>query len=162
MLYSKRMKYLRSIPFKYGLIMTAVTAVCLALMELTGQNESFEMDSPFQLIYMFVAPAVVWWLGIRARKQQQDGQLPFKQGFAEGFKISLVYGLVSPFLFVLYYILINPGILEYVRSSYGLAGQSDVVVMLVDMIAQLLAALFFGSIYAAIIAFLLRSRSQRD
>lgn len=143
---------------KYGLIMSGVIAFCLAVMELTGQNSSFDNKSPFQFILMFVSPAVIWYFGILAKKKMLKNKITFKKAFWEGVKISLVYGIVSPFIFLFYYLVINRGILEYVRQAYNLNGQSDAIVIAADMAAQFIAAVVFGSMYAAIVAFLLRSK----
>lgn len=153
------MELLKKNHIKYGLIMSAVTAVCLMLMEITGQNQSFDAKSPFQIIFLFIAPAVVWYFGIKAKKQMLGGKLTFKQGLSEGFKISVVYGLTSPFVFLIYYLFINPQILEYVRTSYGLANASNTMVIAVDMVAQVISALIFGTIYAAIITLFLKTKN---
>ena len=143
---------------KYGLVMVGVVAVCLALMEMTGNNKTFDSKSPLLLIYQFIAPAVVWYLGISARKKAQKGKLTFKQGLVEGFKIALVFGIVSPFVFTAYYLFINPGIVDYVANVYGLKGASTAIVIGVDMAVQFIGALIFGTIYAAIISFFLKNR----
>lgn len=144
---------------KWGVIMAKITALCLVIMELTGQNQSFDQKSPLIMFFMFIAPLIVWWFGIAAKKKMLKGKISYKQAFTEGFKISLVYAVVSPFVFILYYLLVNQEILSYVRTAYQLIGQPDSVVILVDMIVQFLSALIFGSIYSAIISFFLKSKS---
>ncbi len=158
-MYSISMQLLKQNHIKYGLIMAALTALCLMFMEITGQNESFDMNSPFQLFYTFLAPAIVWYFGIRARKKSLKGKMTFKAGLKEGCKISLVYGIVSPFIFLMYYVLINPTILDSVRTMYGLGNASDTVVIVVDMFIQFVSAIIFGTIYAAIISLFLKSKS---
>lgn len=145
---------------KYGLIMSAVLVLCLALMELTGQNHSFDNKSPFQAIFMFIAPAVVWYFGINLKKKTLNGKMTFKQGLLEGFKISLVYAIVSPFIFMLYYLLINPEILNSIRTIYNLKGTSDALIIGVDMLTQFITAIIFGTIYAAIISMFLKTKSK--
>ena len=152
------MEILKQNHVKYGLIMSAIIAVCLLFMEITGQNQSFDQKSPLVFFSMIVAPFIVWWMGIKAKKDSQKGKLTFKEGLKEGFKISLVYGIVSPFVFVLYYLLINPGILDYVRTSYNLTEASQMTVILVDMLVQFISALIFGTIYAAIISFFVKAK----
>ncbi len=139
--------------------MSAVTAFCLIMMQITGQNDSFDNKSPFQFFFMFVAPAIVWYLGIKAKKKANKGKLTFKQGLAEGFKISLVYGLVSPFVFLTFY-LINPVIIDYIRKSYNMMTQPTYVVIVIDMVAQLVASIVFGVIYASVISLLIRTKGK--
>lgn len=108
---------------------------------------------------MFIAPAIVWYFGIRAKKKANKGKLNFKQGITEGFKISLVYGLISPFIFLSFYIL-NPVIIDYVKKVYNMTNQSTYIVITVDMIAQFISSIAFGTVYAAIITLLLRSKKK--
>lgn len=107
---------------------------------------------------MFVAPLVVWTLGIRAKKKALKNKLSFKQGLSEGFKISLVYAAVSPFMFMAYYLFVNPEIINYVRSAYRITGATNNMVILVDMVVQFVTATLFGTIYSAIISFFLKSK----
>ena len=117
---------------KHGLIMCAVLAVCLLLLEFT--NSTFESKSPFISFATFVAPLLVWWSGIRARKKAQKNKLTFKEGIGEGFKISLVFGIVSPFVFLLYYLLFNMDAVAYAQNAYGLGDAPYTVVIAVDML----------------------------
>lgn len=154
------MKLVKQNHVKYGLIMVGVLIGCITLMEITGQNESFENKSPIFLIYQFIVPAIVWTLGIRAKKKELGGKLTFGQGLKEGFKISLVFGLISPFIFALYYLLVNPEILEYVKKSYNLTQASDEFTIGVDMILQFLFSLIFGTLYSIIISLFLRTKKS--
>jgi hypothetical protein len=144
---------------KYGLIMSASLVLCLLMMELTGQNETFENKSPIFLIYQFILPAVIWYLGINARKKSQNNKLTFKQGLKEGFKISLVFGITSPFLFLAYYLLINPEILNYVKSAYQMPEASNTTILTIDLFAQFISAIIFGTIYGTIISLFLKNKS---
>jgi hypothetical protein len=145
----------------YGLILAGITITCLLLMEVSGNNETFDMKSSLQMFYMIIAPFIVWCLGIRAKRKQLKNTLTYRQGFVEGVKISLVYAIVSPFIFLFYYLIINPPIVEYVRTAYGLTGSSDAVVISVDMIAQFVTALIFGSIYSACIALFFKTKKRK-
>jgi hypothetical protein len=127
-------------------------------MEIKGQNESFQNKSPIFLVYQFVAPAIIWFFGLRAAKQTLKGKMTFKQGLTESFKMSLVFAVVSPFVFLAYYTLVNPEILSYVKSAYRLTEASDSMVIAIDMVAQFVAALVFGTIYGAIISFFLKTK----
>lgn len=151
------MDLLQKTHVKYGLLMSAITAVCLILMEITGNNESFD-KSPYATFFIFIAPLIVWYLGIREKKKSQKNKITFKQGLSAGFKISLVYAAVSPFIFLLYYLLFNPSIVAHVGESYGLQNVSVPMIIAVDMVAQVIGAVVFGTMYAAIVAFALKTR----
>jgi hypothetical protein len=155
------MELLKKNYVKYGLITCLAIIFCLATMELTGQNSSFDNKSPFQFILMFIYPAVILYIGILAEKRLLKNKIAYKKALYEGIKISLVYALVSPFIIMLYYIFVNHGIIEYVRQAYNLNGQPDIIVVGADMIAQFFSAIVFGSFYAALIALLLRTRTTK-
>ena len=128
-------------------------------MEVTRQNQTFDNKSPFQLIFMYIAPLAVWYLGIKDKKEALKNKLSFIQGITEGFKIALVYGIVSPFIFLLYYLLINPGILQYVKTVYNLTSAPVTMVIGIDMGVQFVASLIFGTFYGVIISFFLKTKS---
>lgn len=142
---------------RYGIIMSAFVVICLFAMEVTGQNESFD-KSVLTPLFTFIAPAIVWFFGIWAKKKMLKNKMTFKQGFVEGFKISLVFGLISPFIFMFYYLLVNPDILTYVAESYSLGNADTGIVIITDMVIQFVSAVGFGSVYAAIISFFLKSK----
>lgn len=149
-------------PIKYGLIMTILTSAWVLLMHFTGQYDNREsiVQSPFDLAFIIITPLVVWYFGISERKRQLGGKLTFNQGLVTGIKISLVYAVLSPFVYAKYYIFLNSEILEFVRSEYGLAGASDTMVILADMGVQFVSAIVGGTIYAAIISFFLKTKSS--
>lgn len=145
---------------KYGLMMTGLLIFCLFIMEVTGHNESFDNKSPIFLVYQFLAPAAIWYFGIKARKHANKNHLTFKQGFHEGFKIALVFAITSPFVFLAYYAFINPGILDYVKTMYNMTDAPTDVILGVDFSAQFLAALLFGSLYGALVSLVLKSKHK--
>lgn len=155
------MQLLKKSYVKHGLVMCGLIALCLVLMEVTGENMSFE-KSPFQVIFTMIAPFVVWYYGIRARKVAQHGSLTFKEGVAEGFKISVVFAIVSPFIFALYYIAVNPAIVNSVRQAYGLTDAPFTKVVMIDMFVQFISAIIFGTIYAAILSTVMKSKKSKS
>lgn len=152
------MKFLKQNFVKYGLFMTGVIVLCLLFMEITGQNQSFDKSS--LELAMLAAPVIVWYLGIRAKKRLLKNKMTFKQGFIEGFKISLVYGLVSPFVFLFYYVAINPEIVAYVRKAYGLTNAPDSTVIHVDMLVTFATAIVMGAILSAVVSYFLKSKNK--
>lgn len=139
--------------------MSGSIALCLALMELTGQNESFD-KSPFSLFFMFIVPFVVWYQGMKAKRKAQHNHITYKEALLEGMRIALVYALVSPFVFLAYYLLINPGIVAYIRMAYRMDGASDTMVIGIDLLVQFVAALFFGTLYSAFLALFVKNAKK--
>jgi hypothetical protein len=142
-------------PLKYAVIMAAVTAVCLILMEATGSG--FDTKSPYLGFATFLAPFVIWYYGLKAKKAELKGKMTFKQGVTEAFRISVYYAIISPFVFLVYYA-ISPNALPYVREAYGMTGTSDGMVIAVDMLAQVISAIIGGTLYGAILAIFMRSK----
>jgi hypothetical protein len=138
--------------------MAKVTAVCILLMQITGTD--FDSKSPFMTIATFIAPFVVWYYGLKAKKKELKGKMSFKEGVAEGFKISLFYGIISPFVFLIYYLLV-PSVISYVRNAYQMAGASDATVIVTDMVIQFFASIIGGTVYGAIVALFLTRKTQK-
>lgn len=144
---------------KYGLVMCVVLLACLMIMEITRQNESFDGKYPIQFFFMMIAPAIVWFWGIYAKKKMNKNKLTFKQGLNEGFRISLVYAIISPFIFLAYYTFVNPQIVNSVKEMYKMSGEPNSTVIAVDMTVQFISAIIFGTIYGAIISLFLKFKS---
>ncbi len=118
------------------------------------------MKSPFQTFFLIIAPFIIWYLGIKEEKNAHKGTLTFREGLGEGMKISLVYAVFSPVIFLFYYLLINPGIIPWVKDVYGMSGSSDGMIIFVDLTVQFISAIIFGTVYAAIISFSLNPNSK--
>lgn len=142
----------------FGLIMTALTAGCLVVMEITGENQSFDSKSFIHLLYQIGTPLLVWYLGIRARRTRQKGKLTYQEGFQEGLKISLTYAVTSPWVFLIYYLFINPDIVSYVRGVYHLTYASNTTVIAVDLLFQVILAFIFGVLYSSLLPIFLRNK----
>ena len=141
--------------------MTAFTAAYILLMHVTGQYGPEYEANPLDLLFIVIVPLIVWYLGIKAKKKQKKGKLSFTEGVKEGFQISLVYAITSPFVFGIYHVLINPARVASLKPVYNLAGVSDMQIILVDMLVQFISAIVFGTLYAAIISYLLKSKSVK-
>lgn len=151
------MKHLEKNSVKYALYMCAVLALCLILMQVSGTG--FDSKSPFMTFATFIAPFIIWFLGIRAYKKQLKGKMTFKQGVKEGFFISLAFGIISPFIFLVFYLL-NPSVLDYVQKTYGLTSLPIELVVMIDMLVQFISAIIFGTLYGAFISLFLKSKGK--
>lgn len=143
--------------FKYGLIMSGLSVGCLFLMQVTDQKPG---NSPINIFLTFLAPLAVWFFAILAKKKELNNTLSFKQGVKEAFKISLVYAIVSPFIFMFFYLFINPSWIQFIRETYQMKSANDATVIVVDMGAQFVSAIIGGTIYGAIISFFLKSKTK--
>ncbi len=153
------MKFLQQNYVKYGLIMSAPLIACLTWMEVSGQNKSFD-KSPLIPLLIIIAQAVIWYFGIAAKKKILKNTMSFKQGFIEGLKISLVFAIVSSLIILFYYKFVNSAILLSVKEAYMMKGASDQTAIHVDMFAQFVTSIIFGSVASAIISFFLKSKKK--
>lgn len=142
---------------KFGLIMSALVVVCLAYMEISGNNQTFA-QSPMSPLVMTIITIIIWWYALKQKKEMQKGKLTFKEGLSESFKISLVFALTSPLVFLAYYTFVNPEIVDSVREAFLMTNASRAQVIAMDMSAQVVSALIFGTIIGAIISFFMKSK----
>lgn len=154
------MKLLQKIPIKYALLMCGLVAICLTMMEVTKQNQTFD-KSPFAAFFIMIAPFGVWYLGLREYKKHLKGKMTYKQGLRESFNIATVYAILSPFIFLFYYVFINPAIVASVREVYQLTGATDLMVIMTDMSVQFVSSIIIFTLYGAIISFFLKSKKAK-
>lgn len=146
---------------KFGLIMTVLNALYVLFMHYSGQYGPEYAVNPLDFLFILIVPFIVWWFGIEAKKKEKKGKLSFKDGVKEGFQISLVYAVLSPFVYAFYYLVLNPQILDSLKIEYGLQGVSDLQIVFVDILAQFVSAIVFGTLYAIIISFILKTKSAK-
>ena len=139
--------------------MSVPLIACLAWMEISGQNSSFD-KSPLTPLLIIIAQALIWYIGIAAKKKLLKNTISFKQGFVEGLKISLVFATVSSLIVLFYYKIVNPGIVASVKEAYMMKGASDQAAIHVDMLMQFVTSMIFGIVSSAIIAFFLKSKKK--
>ncbi len=142
---------------KFGLNMSALVVVCLAYMEISGKNQSFA-ESPMSPLVMTIVTVIIWWYALKQKKEMQKGKLTFKEGLSESFKISLVFALTSPLVFLAYYTFVNPEIVDSVREAFLMTNVPRAQVIAMDMFAQVVSALIFGTIIGAILSFFMKSK----
>jgi hypothetical protein len=143
---------------KYAVIMCAVIVCCLLYLGVTGTN--FDNKSPILGVATFIAPFVIWYLGLKARKEQLKGKMSFQEGVAESFRISLVYGAISPFIFMIFYFMV-PSSLAYVKTAYGMTVASDSMIIIMDMGIQFIASIIGGTVYGAILSLFLKTKKKK-
>ncbi len=142
----------------WAMVLNVITVLALALMELSGNNQGYNPQSALFIAYQFIIPVIVWFLCIRARKKQLKNKLTFKQGMREGILLGLVFGLTSPFIFLVYYTMVNPGIVEWLRH-----GSSDPTWWVIgkDMLLSLIVCFVTGLLLSPPISFLLMNKWKK-
>lgn len=151
------MKILRLNYVKYGLIMSCVLLICLVLMHVTGQYDSFEKGAPLDILFV-IAPFILWFLGLRSYKKMLNDRMTFKQGLFEGIRISVVFAVFSSVIFATYYLFVNQAIIEYLRKSYGMEEASNTAVIITDLSVQFIGSITMGTIFTSILSFFMKTK----
>ena len=99
------------IALKYGLLITAVVVGWIVIVRFVmdvGANSKANVIAP---IIFNIAAIVAILLGIRARKNELNGALSFKEGLKTGMKISLVYAVSACLFFLIEFLVAGPKLL---------------------------------------------------
>jgi hypothetical protein len=147
------------IAIKYGLLITAVVVAWIVIVRFllgVGADSKANLIAP---IIFNVAAIVAIVLGIRARKNELNGALSFKEGLKTGMKISLVYAASACLFFMIEFLIAGPNLL------LSEAGPQSGPIWKVAATAY--AGLFFGSlisglVYSTIISFFIARRLPRE
>lgn len=154
----KLMELLKKNHVKYGLLLDGFLVVCLLWVYVTGDYSKMQNPAMPMAIFTMLVPFVFYFLGIRAKRNELKGKLTFKQGLKEGFGISLVVGVTSPFVFLVFYLFFAPSLIDYARQAYNMTGASDALVVTFDLFVQLVGSIIFGTLYGAIASFFLKTK----
>src|SRR5688572_20616803 len=103
------MRFFKQNHVRFGLLGTGILIGCLILLQLMGTESIVEDYSLLQTFIFLLSPLLLWYFGIRAKKNELHGRLSFKHGVHEGYKIAWVFGVTSPFAFLIYYLIFNFG-----------------------------------------------------
>jgi len=101
---------------RYGLILGVTLAAIPLLSYVLGidKNETLQTVSGFLNV---AVTAVIIFLGIRELRTMQNGYLAFGKGFSAGITISLIGGCISALFSYLYFTVINPGMMTYIKMK---------------------------------------------
>ncbi|MBC8029241.1 MAG: DUF4199 domain-containing protein [Pyrinomonadaceae bacterium] len=147
------------IAIKYGLLITAVVIAWVVIIRFlldVGPEARVNLLGPI----LFNLTAIVAILqGMRARKEELDGDLGFKEGLTMGMGISLVYALSACLFFMVEFLVTGPKLL---LSEAGAASQPMWKVATFAYAGLFFGSLIFGLIYSTIIAFFIARRLPRQ
>jgi hypothetical protein len=147
------------IALKYGLLITLVVVLWIVIVRLWLGMGGGPQGQIISGILFNAAAILTIFLGMRERKKELGGSLPFKDGVKTGMAISLVYAISSCLFFMIEYLVAGPKLL------LSEAGPQTTALWQVAAIAYaglFLGSLIFGLIYSTLIAFFLARRLGRD
>ena len=147
------------IALKYGLLITAVVVAWIVVVRLVMDVGADSRANVIAPILFNVTAIVAILLGIRARKNELNGALRFKEGLKTGMKISLVYAISACVFFIIEFLIAGPKLL--------LAEAGPRSGPMWQLAAMAYAGLFFGSlisglVYSTIISFFIVRRMPRE
>jgi hypothetical protein len=116
-----------------------------------GSRAAFLTPLVFNLLQL-----VMLFLGIRARRREDNDKLTLGQGISVGLAISLAYGVFACLFFLGYYLIAGSKILQN-EPGYE---QPERLVLLKAYAGLFLGALIAGLIYSTVISFALRTVPQ--
>ena len=154
------MNFLKNNAAKYGLALTASIAIWIAVMHMTGlYSEEKTEITIIDYLYIFI-PLIGLFFGIKEKKHILKSKFTLKAGVKEGFQISLIYAILSPFVFYIYYIAINPASIEFAKKAYGMEQFSTKAVIFADMAVQFVFSLLGGLVFSLIISYYLARKRK--
>ena len=146
------------IALKYGAIIAAGIAIWVVadhfLLHITGPGSKAGFLTP---LFFNLLQLVMVFLGIRAKRSEQNGVLPLQQGLATGMSISLVYAVLSCTFFLVLYLIVGSKLLENEPGGPG-TSQPEKYVLLVAFAGMFFGALVAGLIYSLAISFVMRKK----
>ena len=115
-----------------------------------GTESIIDDFSLWQTVIILLAPLLLWYFGILAKKREMHGKLSFKHAVQEGYKIAWVFGVISPFAFLIYYLIYNFAAIIGIQNSAQTTTLTTHIVILVYMLVQFIASVLFGTLYGII------------
>ena len=146
------------IALKYGLMITAGIATWVLIAHALVPNPESKVHSLGAGMVFNLLEILFIYLGIKARRSENAGQLNFKEGIKTGVSIAFVYAVSSCLFFVFELFLFGPKLMASKAE-----GQTRPFWQVTFMaFAGLFSfALLFGLFYSTVIAFALAKRRQR-
>lgn len=146
------------IALRYGLLITAVVVAWIVVVRLVmniGADSKANVIAP---ILFNLAAIVAILLAMKARKNELNGDLTFKEGLKTGMGVSLVYAISACLFFMIEFLVAGPKLL---MSEAGPQVGPMWQVAALAYAGLFFGSLFFGLIYSTVISFFIARRLPR-
>jgi hypothetical protein len=142
------------IALKYGLLITVCFVAWVVIAHLLVPNPQSSVHSAGAATFVNVVEIMGIYLGIRAKRKANAGELSFKEGMQTGISIAFVYAVTSCLFFLIEILIIGPKLLSVKPgdSLWSVAGPA--------FAGLFLFALILGLVYATIITFFTRLKRR--
>ncbi|MEP6706759.1 MAG: DUF4199 domain-containing protein [Pyrinomonadaceae bacterium] len=142
--------------FKYGLLVTAIIIVWVAL-----KHFALHIDPAraaiFDTIIFNLAGILGLSLAIRDRKRANGGSLTFGEGVKTGFSIAVTYALLTSIYFAILLLVIGPKIMQQAGEA-GPGNEVTGLVVVKAFVGVLVGLTLVGTILSVIISLVLKER----
>lgn len=145
------------IAFKYGLLITVCFIVWVVLAHLLVPDPRSLVHTVGAGSFVNIVEIVAIVLGIRAQKNANGGELPFKEGLKTGVSIAAVYGASASLFFIVELSVLGRGMLAV---EPGAETKPLWQVALGAFLGLFVGAVLFGLLYSTIISAMLASRRR--
>jgi hypothetical protein len=147
------------IALKYGLLITAVVVAWIVVVRFLMDVGADSKANVVAAILFNVTAIVAILLGMKARKNELNGDLSFKEGLKTGMRISLVYAISACLFFMIEFLVAGPKLL---LSEAGPQVGPMWQIAALAYAGLFLGSLIFGLIYSTVIAFFIARRLPRQ
>lgn len=141
---------------KYGLLITLVVVVWVLVTHFLFPVAPDSKANLLAPILFNLAAIVAIYLGIKSR-QDELGEITFKQGLKTGLGISLVYAISTSLFFLVLFLIVGPTLM----ANEPMAANSPIwKVALGAFVGMFFGSLILGLVYATIVSFFLAKRTR--
>ena len=145
------------IALKYGLLITVCFVAWVVIAHWLVPNPQSLLHSVGAGSFVNIVQILAIFFGIKARRDEDGGDLRFKDGIKTGVGVAVVYGLSASLFFVVEIIVLGP---KWLASEPDAATKPLWRVALGAFLGLGVFAVLFGLIYSTIISFVLANRTR--
>jgi hypothetical protein len=161
---------------RYGIIFALIVVVYVMIEHFLGFNTTRHDIGQYTRLAGVLVPILGIFFGIRAKRQELNGRMIFGQGVKTGFLIAVIQTTITTLWFWFYGTVVNPQfmdtMLEFERAKMAAAGTdaNTIATGIARMkslystptlqIFQEVLGIVYGTVFALIFSFFLRTRRE--
>jgi hypothetical protein len=149
---------------KYALIFSAMQLVWLFLEYMSGLQTIHKELHPIVSMLVVVPSAIIFALGMLAKKKESGGEITFKQAFLAGILLSFIAAMLNPVVILIFSKSINPNFFldfqNYAveRGQMTLEQAMQYFNLSSYMLQGAMGTMLMGTIISAIVAAIIKNK----
>jgi hypothetical protein len=149
---------------KYALIFSAMQVIWLFLEYTSGLQTIHKELHPLVSMLIVIPAAVIFSMGIRAKKKELEGVITFKQAAVAGILISFVAAMLSPVVMLIFSRSINPNFFTDFQNYAVEKGQMTLEQAMQYfnlssyMLQSAMGTMLMGTVISTIVAFIIKNK----